>query len=162
MLALTIAVLALAVGIADASFWTLGTMFNIATTTLDNLIFAMGALIVIISGGIDVSFMAIGIFAGYAVVVITNRTGFGADAAWVGFALAAAIGVGLGTLNALAIAGLRLPTLIATLGTRDHPRRTARVRRLEGHPRLPAGAQRPVDQLSRHGPRRGRRPRLTS
>jgi simple sugar transport system permease protein len=117
VLALTIVVLALAVGVADASFWTLSTMLNIVTSTLDNLIFAMGALIVIISGGIDVSFMAIGIFAGYSVVVLTNRTGFGADTAWVGFALAGVIGVGLGTLNALSIAALRLPTLIATLGT---------------------------------------------
>lgn len=117
VLALTIVVLVLAVGIADASFWTLSTMLNIVTSTLDNLIFAMGALIVIISGGIDVSFMAIGIFAGYSVVVLTNRTGFGADTAWVGFALAGVIGVGLGTLNALSIAALRLPTLIATLGT---------------------------------------------
>ena len=88
VLALTIVALAVVVGIADASFWTLSTMLNIATSTLDNLIFAMGVLIVIISGGIDVSFMAIGIFAGYAVVVLTNSTGFGADTAWVGFALA--------------------------------------------------------------------------
>jgi simple sugar transport system permease protein len=117
ILALTIVVLAVAVGIADASFWELSTLLNIATSALDNLVFAMGVLIVIISGGIDVSFMAIGIFAGYAVITITNHTGFGADTAWVGFALAAVMGLGLGSLNALAIAGLRLPTLIATLGT---------------------------------------------
>jgi len=117
ILALTIIVLAIVVGIADSSFWRLSTLLNIATSTLDNIVFAMGVLIVIISGGIDVSFMAIGIFAGYAVIVVTNNTGFGADIALVGFALAATIGLGLGMLNALAIAGLRLPTLIATLGT---------------------------------------------
>jgi simple sugar transport system permease protein len=117
VLALCIVVLAIVVGIADASFWSLSTLLNISTSALENLVFAMGVLIVIVSGGIDVSFMAIGIFAGYAVVVLTNDGGFGASSAWVSFAIAAAIGLGLGTLNALAIAGLRLPTLIATLGT---------------------------------------------
>jgi simple sugar transport system permease protein len=77
----------------------------------------MGVLIVIISGGIDVSFMAIGIFAGYSVIVLTNDTGFGAQSASVAFVLASLIGLGLGLLNAVAIAGLRIPTLIATLGT---------------------------------------------
>lgn len=117
VLALSIVVLSVIVGIADASFWSLSTLLNISTSALDNLVFALGVLIVLISGGIDVSFMAIGIFAGYSVVLLTNDTGVGASSASVGFALAAAMGVGLGMLNALAIAGLRLPTLIATLGT---------------------------------------------
>src|SRR5919202_380574 len=92
-------------------------LLDVATSALENVVFAMGVLIVIISGGIDVSFMAIGIFAGFAVIALENNTGFGAGSAWFGFALAGAMGIGLGGLNALAIAGLRLPTLIATLGT---------------------------------------------
>lgn len=117
VLVLTIVVLSLMVGFVDSGFWSQQTMLNIASATLENLVFAMAVLIVIISGGIDVSFMAIGIFAGYALIVLTNDTGFGASSAWVAFVLAAAIGVVLGSLNAAAIAGLRLPTLIVTLGT---------------------------------------------
>lgn len=117
VLVLTIVVLSLIVGFVDSGFWSQRTMLNIASASLENLVFAMAVLIVIVSGGIDVSFMAIGIFAGYAVVVLTNDTGFGASSAWVAFVLAAAIGVALGSLNAAAIAGLRLPTLIVTLGT---------------------------------------------
>jgi simple sugar transport system permease protein len=117
VLVLTIAVLAVVIGIADASFWSLSMLLNIATSTLENLVFAMGVLLVIVSGGIDVSFMAIGIFAGFAVIVIERNSGFAAGSAWLSFALAGGMGIGLGGLNALAIAGLRLPTLIATLGT---------------------------------------------
>jgi len=117
VLVLAIAVLALVVGILSPRFWTLSTLLNVGTNSLVNVVFAMGVLIIMISGGIDVSFMAIGIFAGYTVIVFTNNTGFGADSAWVGFGIAVAIGLGLGALNALAIVGLRLSTLIATLGT---------------------------------------------
>jgi simple sugar transport system permease protein len=117
VLILSIIVLSVIVGIVAPSFWRLSTLLNISSSSLENLVFAMGVLMVIISGGIDVSFMAIGIFAGYGVIVLTNHTGFGASSAWTGFAIAAGLGLGLGTLNAAAIAGLRLPTLIVTLGT---------------------------------------------
>src|SRR5665811_1166831 len=98
-------------------FWSVATLLNVGTNSLENVVFAMAVLIVIISGGIDVSFMAIGIFAGYSVIVLGNSTGIAADSAWLGFVIAIAIGLALGLLNAFAIAGLRLPTLIATLGT---------------------------------------------
>ncbi len=117
VLVLSIVALCIVVGLADSSFWSMRTLLNIGSNSLENLVFAMGVLIVIISGGIDVSFMAIGIFAGYSVVLLQNNTGFGASSAWVAFGLAAVIGLALGTLNAAPIAGLRLPTLIVTLGT---------------------------------------------
>jgi simple sugar transport system permease protein len=117
VLVVSIVVLAVVVGFAEPSFWSLRTLLNISSASLENIVFAMAVLIIIISGGIDVSFMAIGIFAGYSVIVMTNDTGLGASDAWVGFAIAAGIGIVLGSLNAAAIAGLRLPTLIVTLGT---------------------------------------------
>lgn len=117
ILVLSIVVLSLVVGSVDSSFWSLSTLLNIGSNTLENVVFAMAVLIIIVSGGIDVSFMAIGIFAGYSVIVLSNHTGFGASSAWVAFLVAAGIGVALGSINAAAIAGLRLPTLIVTLGT---------------------------------------------
>lgn len=117
VLVLAIAILAVTVSLFSPSFWSVATLLNIGTNSLENVVFAMGVLIVIISGGIDVSFMAIGIFAGYTVIVVGNATGLGADSAAAGFAIAVVIGLLLGLLNAVAIAGLRLPTLIATLGT---------------------------------------------
>jgi simple sugar transport system permease protein len=117
VLVLSIVAFSIAVGISTPSFWGWPTLLDLGTNSLINLVFAMGVLLVIVSGGIDVSFMAIGIFSGYSVIILTNATGFGADYAVVGFAIAALIGLGLGGLNAIAIAGLRIPTLIATLGT---------------------------------------------
>ena len=75
-LALAILLLAVVVGFSSPSFWSVSTLLNVATNSLENVVFAMGVLLVIVSGGIDVSFMAIGIFAGYAVIVLTNATGF--------------------------------------------------------------------------------------
>jgi simple sugar transport system permease protein len=117
VLLLAIAILAVTVGLFSPSFWSVATLLNVGTNSLVNVVFAMGVLIVIISGGIDVSFMAIGIFAGYSLIVLGNSTGIAADSAWLGFAIAIGIGGLLGLLNGFAIAGLRLPTLIATLGT---------------------------------------------
>lgn len=117
VLVVSILALSVAIGISTPSFWSLPTLLDLLTNSLINVVFAMGVLLVIISGGIDVSFMAVGIFSGYAVIILTNNTGFGAEHAVVAFMLASLIGLGLGTLNAIAIAGLRIPTLIATLGT---------------------------------------------
>lgn len=113
----TILVLSLVVGSQTSAFWSLSTALNIASAAVENLVFAMAVLLVIISGGIDVSFMAIGIFAGYSVVILQNTTGFASGSAVAAFLIAAVIGVGLGLLNAVPIATLGLPTLIVTLGT---------------------------------------------
>lgn len=117
VLLLSIIVLGLVIGLVTPSFWSVSTVLNIGTNSLVTLVFAMGVLIVMISGGIDVSFLAIGIFAGYFVIALTNATGIGASEAWVGYGLAAATGLLLGLVNGLVVVGLRLPTLIATLGT---------------------------------------------
>lgn len=116
-LVLALALLAIVVGLFSPSFWSVATLLNVGTNSLENVVFAMGVLIVILTGGFDVSFMAIGIFAGYTVVILANSTGIAADSAVLAFAIALGLGVVLGLLNAFAIAGLRLPTLIATLGT---------------------------------------------
>lgn len=117
LLVLVIAILAVVVGLLSPSFWSVATLLNVGTNSLENVVFAMGVLIVLLTGGFDISFMAIGIFAGYTVVLLGNTTGLAADSALAGFGLAIVLGLGLGLLNAFAIAGLRLPTLIATLGT---------------------------------------------
>jgi len=71
---------------------------------------------VLISGGIDVSFAAVGAFSMY----VTSRLLLAADfqgSAAVAFLLAGSIGALLGLFNAIFIAFYRLPTLIVTLGS---------------------------------------------
>lgn len=79
------------------------------------MILALGVLIVLISGGIDVSFTAIAIVSGYSSVLISRTLGID-DLLFIGV-IAIVIGSLLGSINALLIHFYKLPTLIATLGT---------------------------------------------
>jgi simple sugar transport system permease protein len=114
--AVTLVGLCLVIGLNNPTFFTVGNVFTLLRGSIVTGIFAMGVLIVIISGGIDVSFTAIGVFALYSTVKLLLR--FAPDASiWVGFLIAAIIGLGLGLINAFFIARFKLPTLIVTLGT---------------------------------------------
>ncbi|MEA5116704.1 MAG: ABC transporter permease, partial [Propionicimonas sp.] len=113
VLALLIVVLALVVGTVAPAFWSAATAINLLASASATIAFALGALVVLVSGGIDVSFMAIGIFAAYATLKAASGAGWLSATVWLPFLLAIAIGVLLGLLNAGAIAGLKIPTLIA-------------------------------------------------
>jgi simple sugar transport system permease protein len=116
ILAIVLVVLVVGMSIANSKFFTLTTAFSILRGSIVPLIFALGVLLVIISGGIDVSFAAIAIFAGYTTTTVFN--GGTPDPGLFGtFVVALAIGAFLGLLNGLLIARFRLPTLIVTLGT---------------------------------------------
>lgn len=116
VLALSLVALALIIGTLNPDFWSISTVFSILRNSMVEVVLALGALLVIISGGIDVSFPAIAIFAAYTTVVIARDGEF--DPGLIGaFAIAAVLGVLLGLVNAGLIAGFRLPTLIVTLGT---------------------------------------------
>ena len=80
------------------------------------LIFALGVLLVMISGGIDVSFPAIAIFAAYTTVKWSMDASFDPGLVVI-FVVAMVVGGLLGLLNGVVIARFRLPTLIVTLGT---------------------------------------------
>ncbi|QPK80898.1 ABC transporter permease [Schaalia sp. ZJ405] len=115
---LLLVLLALIIGmsIASPAFFTLSTLFAIIRSSIVPLIYALGVLLVIISGGIDVSFAAIASFAGYATIVLQLQTGI--DLGLFGsFACAIAMGIILGGINGFIISKWRLPTLIVTLGT---------------------------------------------
>lgn len=116
LVAITLVILCLVIGFKNPTFFTVGNAFTLLRGSIVTGIFAMGVLIVIISGGIDVSFTAIGIFALYSTVKL--MLAFAPDAPiWAAFLVAAIIGLGLGLINAFFIARFKLPTLIVTLGT---------------------------------------------
>ncbi|HEV7951544.1 MAG TPA: ABC transporter permease [Glaciihabitans sp.] len=116
VLALVLLALIVGMSIANPTFFTLNTGFSILRSAIVPVIFALGVLIVVITGGIDVSFAAVAIFAGYATVTFCLTMGF--DPGLFGiFAIAIGIGSLLGLINGLVIARFSLPTLIVTLGT---------------------------------------------
>ena len=116
-LIIAIVVLSLVIGIKSPEFFTLANLFDIFRSSFVQLIFALGVLIVIISGGIDISFPAVGIFAGYTAVVLLQRFEWNPENLLLPIALAIIIGTILGAINSIAIATFGIPTLIATLGT---------------------------------------------
>jgi simple sugar transport system permease protein len=116
LVALTIIVLSIIIGALNPVFFTVGNLFDLLRSATVMGIFAMGVLIVIISGGIDVSFTAIAIFAMYSTVRVLNIYMPEAPI-FIAFALSALIGLGLGLINAFFISRFKLPTLIVTLAT---------------------------------------------
>jgi simple sugar transport system permease protein len=118
VLLLVICVLSIFVGLMEPTFWNLGTAFNIARNSLETIVFALAFFVVLLVGGIDVSFDAIAIFSGYTAAWIAVSGYYDADIV-VGFILAGSIGLVLGAVNGLVVDRLHLPILIATLATRS-------------------------------------------
>lgn len=100
----------------DPRFFTVTTLADLLRASIVLGILAVGAMLVLISGGIDVSFTAIAVFAMYATTILTLGTVPGLPWPMI-FVIAIGIGAALGALNGLFIAGFGLPTLIVTLGT---------------------------------------------
>ena len=116
VLALVLLGLIVAMSIANPAFLTFNTGFSILRSAIVPVIFALGVLIVVITGGIDVSFAAIAIFAGYTTVSFCLTVGFDPGLPGI-FAIAICVGLILGLINGTVIARFGLPTLIVTLGT---------------------------------------------
>lgn len=106
--------LSLLIGIVNHSFFSVSTVVTLSRAILVTLTFAICEMIVIISGGIDVSFPAVASICMYATLKIALE--FNIDNVFIVFLIAAVIGLMFGTLNAVLIAIFRLPPLIATLG----------------------------------------------
>lgn len=118
MLVAVILVVVIAMSIASPAFFTPGTFFALVRSSMVPLIFALGVLLVLISGGIDVSFPAVAIFAAYTTIKLSVHGNLNPSPFFI-FAIAMAIGAALGLLNGVVIARFRLPTLIVTLGTQS-------------------------------------------
>ncbi len=113
-LALLIALLfALMAGSSD-EFCTLGNLYDLANNYAMLTILACGLFMVLISGGIDISFPAMTIIAQYGMVLLLKAIG---GNFLVAFMLAGGIGLLLGLLNGLLVNRLRVPAIIVTIST---------------------------------------------
>ena len=121
IVALILVSLSLIIGLINPTFFTLGNLFDLLKSSVVMGIFGLGALIVIVSGGIDISFTAIAAFSMYVTgQILVGKLILSAPyrgTILVGFLIASIIGLLLGLLNATLISSFRLPTLIVTLGT---------------------------------------------
>lgn len=102
--------------LSDPGFLSIATLTDLLRGGIVLGIFATGVLVVLISGGIDVSFTAVAAFTMYATAMVLNAVAPWMPW-WAALMLGAALGAALGAINGVLIAGLGLPTLIVTLGT---------------------------------------------
>ncbi len=91
-------------------------LLDLVRNSITTGLFALGVLIALLSGGIDVSFTAIAAVAMYGTVKLFVQLNPNAPLILI-FLVGATIGALLGTINGILIAFFRLPTLIVTLGT---------------------------------------------
>lgn len=116
VIAVAIVLLAALITVINPAFLTLGNFYDLLRfMTIDGLL-ALGVLVVLISGGVDVSFPAIASASSY--IVLYYLIDFGMQPPlWVIYLLAIGIGLLMGLLNGILVNTFRLPTLIVTLGT---------------------------------------------
>ncbi|TBZ26856.1 ABC transporter permease [Rhizobium leguminosarum] len=96
-------------------FFTLGNGFDLLNISAVNIIFAVGLLVVLISGGIDISFAVAASIVQYVTALALERIGGGG---WVsGLLIAAGIGMVLGMINAFLIHRFRIISIVATIAT---------------------------------------------
>ncbi len=116
MVLIVVLLLAVAVGSINPAFFTFYNIFSLLKNSTVIGLFAIGFFLVLVVGGLDVSFAAIGVFAMYATVKIALA--LFPDAPFVILCVVAAlIGAGLGLINGLLVTQLQAPSLIVTLGT---------------------------------------------
>ena len=95
------------------------TLIQTATDASFFAIMAIGATIVIISGGIDLSVGSIYALSGVAMALFLRAAGpmSGTSATLLGLLVALGVGLGCGMLNGALVVGLRVHPFIITLGT---------------------------------------------
>lgn len=99
---------------ASDDFMTLSNMYDLLNNYAMLTILACGLFIVLISGGIDISFPAMVIISQYIMVtLIQGTTGNFAIA----FALSGGVGLLLGLVNAVLVNRLKVPSIIITIST---------------------------------------------
>jgi len=114
LVALLLAI-SVALSVVTPQFFSFANFFNLLNTSSVNLIFAVGLLVVLISGGIDISFAVAASVVQYVAATILIDLG-GGD--WViGLVLASAVGIALGAVNASLIYFFGIISIVVTIAT---------------------------------------------
>jgi simple sugar transport system permease protein len=110
-----LAALALFLGFASPSFFSAGNFASLMNNNAVNVIWAVGLLVVLIAGGIDISFAVAASVAQYLTALALHAVGGGN---WIlGLLFAGAFGITIGCVNAALIAGFRIISIVATIAT---------------------------------------------
>ncbi len=110
-----IAAICLVLSLASDRFFTLVNLFDLLNASAVNIIFAVGLLVVLIAGGIDISFAVAASVVQYLTALALARIGGGGWAS--GLLIAGSIGILLGAFNAFLIHRFRIISIVVTIAT---------------------------------------------
>lgn len=116
LLAAVILGLGLLFGLLNSQFFSLVHLFGIGRSMVVIGLLSLGLLLVLITGGIDVSVSATAVASMYITAVVLLELDYHGPFV-VGALLACAVGACFGLVNAILVTRLKLPSLIVTLGT---------------------------------------------
>ncbi|WP_431018159.1 ABC transporter permease [Burkholderia gladioli] len=115
LLIAVLAVMAIGLGLTTSTFLTLSNLFDLLNQSAVNIIFAVGLLVVLIAGGIDISFAVGASVAQYLTALAVSHLGGGNWA--LGFAASLGFGFLLGAFNATIIYRFRIVSIVVTIAT---------------------------------------------
>jgi simple sugar transport system permease protein len=115
LLILVIAAMVIGLSLTTSTFLTLPNLFDLLNQSSVNIIFAVGLLVVLIAGGIDISFAVGASVVQYLTALTVMRLGGGNWA--LGFLASAAFGFLLGAINATFIYRFRIVSIVVTIAT---------------------------------------------
>lgn len=114
-IAIVLVLCMLFIGFVNPAFWQPANLFSLVKSNIVIGILALGVMLIMLSGGIDVSAPTFAIAAMYLTIKGMNAIGY--DGIWLPFVAATLIGLALGFVNAFFVHRLRINPLIVTLGT---------------------------------------------
>lgn len=114
-LAAVLLVICVGLSLAAPQFLTLANLTSLLNNNAVNLIWAVGLLVVLIAGGIDISFAVAASVVQYAAFCVLQWMGGGNWA--LGFLVAGSLGVMLGLVNAALIHGFKVISIVITIAT---------------------------------------------
>ncbi|BCZ85238.1 ABC transporter permease [Paraburkholderia terrae] len=115
LLILVITIMVIGLSLSTSTFLTLPNLFDLVNQSSVNIIFAVGLLVVLIAGGIDISFAVGASVVQYLTALTVMRLGGGNWA--LGFIVSAFFGFLLGSINATIIYRFRIVSIVVTIAT---------------------------------------------
>ncbi|MFC0308934.1 ABC transporter permease [Gallibacterium trehalosifermentans] len=114
ILLLTIIILAIVLTLTTNDFATIENIYDVINNYSMLMILACGLFVVLLSGGIDISFPAITIIAQYVMISFISDHNIGLLGV---FSISIIIGILLGFINAIIVNKLNVPSIIITIST---------------------------------------------
>lgn len=111
-----IVALSLIIGSINHNFFSWATVFDVLRSSIVFSIMAFGLLPVIISGGVDISFVAICALSAYATQMFLLKQGY-QGGIWLYYIISCAIGMAAGLLNGFLVTKFKLPIFNVSLAT---------------------------------------------